>query len=259
MRMSVGVSCAAADHCIFRNCLLKKIPGSGSSRAVMSWNDHITGKIKAKITDRFLTGRFSISCKKKMINSVFQSDSNRIVIIIAADGLRRKNCKLTTSKRKIRTRIRMLDVKSLGRNLVFKRLIDLCILHIICADHIFYGKIVQASNESGYVVLIVMRRDHIVNGGNILLLQIGNNETGMSPVASVIQKIFSLGLNQNRKSLSHVQKMNSHCRVSRSGLSCISSRGNSCGCQQNKQQRKQKCLQLSAKRKFVMHEKSPLI
>ena len=258
MRMPVGITGATADHCIFRNSLLKQIPGGGG-RTVMSRNDHIAGKIQSQITDRFLTGRLRISRKQEMIASVFQSDRNRIIVIIAADRLGRKNRKFPASEGEIRSWFRMLHSQSLRGNTVLERLIDLRILHIIRADHIFYGKTVQTSYETSHMILIIMGGDHIVDGRNILFLQIRNHETGMSPVTAVIQKILSPRLYQDRKSLSHIQKMDSHCRVSRSSLSCISSRGNSCGCQQNKQQRKKKRLQFSAKRKFVMHEKSPLI
>ena len=259
MWMPVGITCAAADHCIFRNCLLEQIPGSSSGRTMMPRNNHIAGKIQSQITDRFLTGRLRISRKQEMIASVFQSDRNRIIVIIAADGLGRKNRKFPASEREIRSRFRMLHSQSLSGNAVFERLIDLRILHIIRTDHIFYGKTVQTSNKTGHMILVIMGGDHIIDGGNILFLQIRNHETGMSPVTAVIQKILTPRLDQDGKSLSNIQKMDSHRRVSRSSLSCISSRGNSCRCQQNKQQRKKKRLQFSAKRKFVMHEKSPLI
>ena len=108
MRMSVGITGAAADHCIFRNSLLEQIPGGGSGRTVMSRNDHIAGKIKSQITDRFLPGRFCIPSKKKMVISVFQPDRNRIVVIVAADRLRRKNRKFPASESKIRSGLRML-------------------------------------------------------------------------------------------------------------------------------------------------------
>ena len=42
------------------------------------------------------------------------------------------------------------------------------------------------------MVLVIMGGDHIVNDGNILLLQIGNHETGMFPVTAVIQEILPL-------------------------------------------------------------------
>lgn len=108
MRMSVGITGAAADHCIFRNSLLEQIPGGGSGRTVMSRNDHIAGKIKSQITDRFLPGRFCIPGKKKMVISVLQPDRNRIVVIVATDRLRRKNRKFPASESKIRSGLRML-------------------------------------------------------------------------------------------------------------------------------------------------------
>ena len=42
------------------------------------------------------------------------------------------------------------------------------------------------------MVLVIMGGDHIVNDGNILFLQIGNHETGMSSVTAVIQEILPL-------------------------------------------------------------------
>ena len=46
--------------------------------------------------------------KKKMVISVFQPDRNRIVVIVAADRLRRKNCKFPASEGKIRSGLWML-------------------------------------------------------------------------------------------------------------------------------------------------------
>ena len=86
----------------------------------------------------------------------------------------------------------MLHSQTLSGNTVFKRLVDLGILYIIRTDHISYGKAVQASYKTGHMVLVIMGGDHIVDGGNILLLQIGNHETGMSPVTAVIQEILPL-------------------------------------------------------------------
>ena len=108
MRMPVGITGATADHCIFRNCLLEQIPGSSSGRTMMPRNDHIAGKIQSQITDRFLTGRLRISRKQEMIASVFQADRNRIIVIIAADRLGRKNRKFPASESKIRSGLRML-------------------------------------------------------------------------------------------------------------------------------------------------------
>ena len=121
---------------------------------MMPRNNHIAGKIQSQITDRFLTGRLRISRKQEMIASVFQSDRNRIIVIIAADGLGRKNRKFPASEREIRSRFRMLHSQSLSGNAVFERLIDLRILHIIRTDHIFYGKTVQTSNKTGHMILV---------------------------------------------------------------------------------------------------------
>ena len=56
------------------------------------------------------------------------------------------------------------------------------------------------------MILVIMGGDHIIDGGNILFLQIRNHETGMSPVTAVIQEILPPRLDQDGKPLATSRK-----------------------------------------------------
>ena len=176
--MSVLVILSTADHRIFRNSRLKEIPAGSCGRTVMSRNQHITGKINTGCTHRRFTGTFRISGENKGIISVGQFDGYRVFIaVIRIDRCRRQNLKTSGSERKFRSNRRMLHCKSLIRNCLDKRLIQLAVMFIIAGDYIFYIESTQASDQPCHMVAVIMRRNQIIDRGNILLLQIGNYKT----------------------------------------------------------------------------------
>ena len=80
------------------------------------------------------------------------------------------------------------------------------------------------------MVAVIMGRDQIVNGGNILFLQIRNHKTGSTLITTVINHGLSIGLYQDTQSLSHIQKMNFHLTDFFCRLRCRSfCRCRSCG------------------------------
>ena len=144
----------------------------------MSRNQHITGKINAGCTHRRFTGTFHISGENKGIFSVGQFDGYRVFIaVIRIDRCRSQNLKTSGSERKFRSNRRMLHRKSLIRNCLDERLIQLAVMFIIAGDYIFYIESTQASDQPRHMVAVIMRRNQIIDRGNILLLQIGNYKT----------------------------------------------------------------------------------